>query len=75
VTFSVERLRGRRWRTVHRFTRRGRRGSNTASLRAAVTGGRGRAGRYRVAARAADRAGNRSARRRAGFRILPAGTR
>ena len=72
VTFSVAQLRGRRWRTLHRLVRRGRAGSNTVALRLAFPGRRVRAGRYRIVARAADRAGNRSARRRTRFRILPA---
>ena len=72
MTFTVTRLRGRRWRALHRFTRRGKTGGNTAALRLAFPTGRARAGRYRIVATAADRAGNRSARRRAGYRILPA---
>ena len=52
------------------FTRRGREGANSLRFRGRLRGRKLRRGRYRLAARATDPSGNRSATRRARFRIV-----
>jgi hypothetical protein len=60
-----------RFKRVTRFSVKGREGRNRTRFPARLSRTRRlRAGRYRVVARAIDRAGNRSKRKRAHFRVL-----
>jgi hypothetical protein len=73
VRITIQRVTGsgshRRYRTVARVTRTGAAGANSTVFSRRVGRRLLRAGRYRAVARATDTAGNRSAPRRAAFRI------
>ena len=73
VTITIQRAlagsRKGRYRTVGRLTRNARQGSNSTAFSGRIGKRALRPGRYRAVARATDAAGNRSAPRRAGFRI------
>jgi hypothetical protein len=73
VTITIQRAlagsRKGRYRTVGRLTRNGKQGSNSTPFSGRIGKRALRPGRYRAVARATDAAGNRSAPRRAGFRI------
>ena len=71
VTLRLERRVGKRWvRMRGRLTHAGVEGRNKVVLRGRLARRTLAAGRYRLVARASDTAGNRSAARRAGFRII-----
>jgi hypothetical protein len=73
VTITIQRASGTgartRYRTVAAIRRTGQLGRNSTSFSRKVGRRLLRAGRYRAVARATDTAGNRSASRRAAFRI------
>jgi hypothetical protein len=74
VTIAIQRVVRRggriRYRTIGRLTRDAGQGLNRARLPRRIGSRVLRPGRYRVVARATDAAGNRSAARRAAFRLL-----
>ena len=73
VTITIQRATGTgartRYRTVAAIRRTGSTGRNSTTFSRKLGRRLLRAGRYRAVARAADAAGNRSAPRRAAFRI------
>jgi hypothetical protein len=75
VRITIQRVTGsgshRRYRAVARVTRTGAAGANSTAFSRKVGRRLLHAGRYRAVARATDAAGNRSAPRRAAFRIAP----
>ena len=74
VTIAIQRVIRRdgktRYRTVGRLTRNGAKGLNRTVLKGRIGSRVLRPGRYRAVARATDVAGNRSAAKRARFRIV-----
>jgi hypothetical protein len=70
VSFRVERKRGKRWRKVGSFSKRGRKGSNLLRFNGRLRHHKLRAGTYRFVLLARDAAGNVSVTRRKTFRIV-----
>jgi DNA-binding beta-propeller fold protein YncE len=73
LRITIERARGARYAALRGHASvRTRAGAHRLAFRARLAGRPLRAGRYRVVLRATDRAGNRSAARRAAFTVLAA---
>jgi hypothetical protein len=70
VTFTVKRKGRHRYGTVGRFTQSGAAGANERRFRARIRGRRLRPGTFRALLRATDAAGNRSALKSIGFRVV-----
>ncbi len=70
VAYTVKRKGKRRYRTVGRFTQSGAAGANRRRFRARIRTRRLRPGTFKAVLRATDGAGNRSAARSIGFRVV-----
>ena len=70
VAFTIKRKGKTRYRTVGRFIQSGAAGANERPFRARIRSKRLRPGTFKAVLSASDAAGNRSAARGIGFRVL-----